>query len=138
MLSTIRPGDTVYFLGDLVFGQISRWRKYLEELTSRGTWHFVRGNHDKKKSDREFLDCGFATVQDFVILESKWGRALLSHYPLRNHDERYFEIVRELGYQYLFNECVVNIHGHTHSFSFDEKQFVNVSVEARGFGPLLI
>lgn len=127
-----------YFLGDLLFGIY--WAKTVQRLIEESgiDWHFIRGNHDRKLSDKKILGMGFKSVQDYLILETRFGKALLSHYPIINHDPRYLSRVIELNSVFEANKCAVNIHGHTHSFSHPDPRLINVSVEATNYQPMEI
>lgn len=134
IFNTISPGDRVYFLGDLCFGNTKPYYDLIVSLTSICDWYFIRGNHDKSLRVGTIKNLGFVDVADNCILESKqYGKSLLSHYPISNHDPRYVDRVAMLYEKFLAEKCTSNIHGHTHSYSFPNKLFVNVSVEVCGF-----
>jgi calcineurin-like phosphoesterase family protein len=89
----VKPGDTVYHLGDVVINQKSL------HLVSRlnGRKILVRGNHDIFK-DKQYTDVGFEQIHGVRVFVDKF---ILSHIPLHP-------------------DCVtkrfkVNVHGHLHA-----------------------
>jgi calcineurin-like phosphoesterase family protein len=89
----VKPGDTVYHLGDVVINQKSL------HLVSRlnGRKILIRGNHDIFK-DKQYRDVGFEQLHGVRVFVDKF---ILSHIPLHP-------------------ECVtgrfrVNVHGHLHA-----------------------
>ena len=132
----VAPQDTVYFLGDLVFGS-KDYRLFFADGFSRLPGHkiFVRGNHDKKRTDEYLTSCGFEEIHDpdLFLPDRRW---LLSHYPLTCIDERR---VRELAFilaDYDELGAVANIHGHSHSAHSPDDRCVNVSVEVCDMAPI--
>lgn len=90
---TLQPTDHVFHLGDVFIGKYQGWDEIRTQLP--GTWHLVRGNHDKKHSPTWWLDHGFASVCDSMIFRGAW----LTHHPAR----------------FLPQGCDINIHGHLHN-----------------------
>jgi calcineurin-like phosphoesterase family protein len=75
----VRPGDTVYHLGDFTFRSSTGADIYLARLN--GKIHLVAGNHDAETLAKHANL--FASVS--LILEVKVGgqRLVLCHYPMR-------------------------------------------------------
>jgi calcineurin-like phosphoesterase family protein len=89
----VKPGDTVYHLGDVVINKKSL------HLVSRlnGRKILIRGNHDIFK-DQDYRDVGFEQIHGVRVFVDKF---ILSHIPLHP-------------------DCVtdrfkVNVHGHLHA-----------------------
>ena len=89
----VKPGDTVYHLGDVVINQKSL------HLVSRlnGRKILIRGNHDIFK-DKQYAEVGFEQIHGVRVFVDKF---ILSHIPLHP-------------------DCVtdrfkVNVHGHLHA-----------------------
>ena len=83
----------------------------------------LKGNHDKGRTNKWFLECGFDKVynKDFLLINN--SKIILSHYPIDSD---------LIGDYY-------NIHGHIHNNKLcDNKveRFKNVSVEVIGYTPI--
>ena len=89
----VKPGDTVYHLGDVVINQKSL------HLVSRlnGRKILVRGNHDIFK-DKQYAEVGFEQIHGVRVFVDKF---ILSHIPL--HPDCVTERFK------------VNVHGHLHA-----------------------
>lgn len=89
----VKPGDTVYHLGDVVINQKSL------HLVSRlnGRKILVRGNHDIFK-DKQYAEVGFEQIHGVRVFVDKF---ILSHIPL--HPDCVTDRFR------------VNVHGHLHA-----------------------
>jgi calcineurin-like phosphoesterase family protein len=85
-IKTIKPGDTVYFLGDISFKGYEYTRPIIAGLP--GTKIAVRGNHDK--GHIALLQSGFDAVVDYVEVMVLGKHVTMSHFPLRG-------IIRESG-----------------------------------------
>ena len=109
--SVVRPKDTVWHLGDVLFGRHSF--KMLGQLN--GIKKLVKGNHDTynvKNYLHYFNDVhGCYKMDDF----------LLSHIPM--HESQ----------KYRFKG---NIHGHMHGKSLPDPFYYNVSCEQINFRPI--
>jgi calcineurin-like phosphoesterase family protein len=88
----VKPGDTVYHLGDVVINKKSL------HLVSRlnGRKILIRGNHDIFK-DEEYREVGFEQIHGVRVFVDKF---ILSHIPL--HPDCVTERFK------------VNVHGHLH------------------------
>ena len=89
----VKPGDTVYHLGDVVINQKSL------HLVSRlnGRKILIRGNHDIFK-DKQYAEVGFEQIHGVRVFVDKF---ILSHIPL--HPDCVTERFK------------VNVHGHLHA-----------------------
>lgn len=107
----VKPKDTVWHLGDAVFG-----RRNLTILAKlNGYKRFVMGNHDIYGAE-EYLKY-FATLHGTV----EYKGMVLSHAPL--HES-------QLKRWYL------NIHGHLHTKTIDNPKYINVSCEQINLTPI--
>ena len=92
----VKPGDVVYFLGDLQFSTAKVW---MESITSiQGVEvHLIQGNHDSKKV------CNFkgwittSSLKDIKVNDTK---IVLCHYPIEEWRGK--------------NHGSIHLHGHTH------------------------
>ena len=111
--ATVKPKDTVWHLGDVLFGQEAF--KTLARLNGRKK--LIMGNHDQysTQSYLEYFDkCyGAAKVRDCI----------LTHIPV--HPSQFYR------FKY-------NIHGHLHSSALDDRRYINVSAEHTGLAPVLL
>lgn len=109
--SVVRPKDTVWHLGDVLFGV-----EAFDTLGRlNGTKNLILGNHDKYPITK--YTNSFKKVRGTTIFAGYW----LSHQPLAvSSIER-------------FNG---NIHGHMHSKCIDDERYINVSVERINLTPI--
>lgn len=113
----VKKDDTVWHLGDLLFGKATINHEILDRLAGRKK--LVMGNHDDFSNQYLYKEifprferiCGVGQVHGFV----------LTHIPIAD-----FSLGRWKG----------NIHGHTHSHSINDKRYINVSCEQVGLTPI--
>lgn len=122
--------DAVLWLGDCFFHSESA-EKVLSRLN--GSKWLLRGNHDKRVTDAQFLKAGFEAVfsMHFASFIDEVP-VRFSHYPYEGYssDLRYPDRrpPRESG--------VVLVHGHTHEKNrLTLKKTVHVGVDAWDYGP---
>ena len=96
--SVVKPGDKVYHLGDVTFGDKER---YIGSIHNRlhGQKHLIVGNHD----DVKFLAPYFAKVMLWCMFPD-WG-LLLTHVPVHPST---------LGEGRFDGKGMTNVHGHIH------------------------
>lgn len=113
----VRPGDTVYDLGDVLFGTSIAAFEILKRLNGRHV--LIKGNHDRAKLKRYVEH--FADVRSEVMVKSSKGVPILcSHRPqILPHDE-----------------LVFNVHGHLHHHIMRDPRYINVSVEHTNYAPV--
>lgn len=115
----VRPGDTVFHLGDFSGNSPERDRELLRRLN--GEKVLVLGNHDRRRAPEEWRELGFAEAVSWPIL---WeGFFLLSHEPVYVNS----------------NMPYANLYGHVHgnpSYRDASPQSVCVSVERTDYVPL--
>ncbi len=102
--STVKKRDILYVLGDIAFKRdgLEKCKRIICQK------RLVMGNHDKF-SIEEYQSAGFKIIQGTVRYKEFW----LTHAPIHP----------------LVLRGLVNIHGHVHSHSLDDKRYVNVCVE---------
>ena len=118
----VRPGDTLWILGDVAMGG---WRDNILPLMAlvagyRINAHAVLGNHDRPAPNNSnghayvsdfAMRGGFASVSTVAKISVEGRSLLMSHYPYdgdHTEEERYDQFrLRDLGTTLL--------HGHTHS-----------------------
>jgi calcineurin-like phosphoesterase family protein len=113
---TVRPGDRVFYLGDLSYNESGApLRNYLDRLNGRIT--FIRGNHDT----------GMPAAVERELLRYRGEEILFVHNPKKAPDG--------------FRGWVV--HGHTHNSDLRRSPFadvgrrrINVSAEVIGYRPV--
>lgn len=122
----VRPGDTVWHLGDVSMGGPARFGRFVEQL--HGTIHLIAGNHDavhpmhrdSHRHQRSWLEY-FDSIQTMARRKSSGRYMLLSHFPYRGEGARGMAD-RHTQYR-LRNEGIPLVHGHTHDeaqrLSFD-------------------
>lgn len=109
----ITKRDTVFVLGDAVFTE-----ETLEDISRlKGTKVLVRGNHDVLNAST-YLTV-FKDVAGMIRSRASW----LTHAPIHPQELR----------------GKINIHGHVHSATIDDRRYRNVSLENTiPFAPVLL
>lgn len=80
----VKPGDTVYHLGDFAFEKQTDVRARCAFLN--GQKHLILGNHDKEivKHRNKLLECGaFASIQEYKEIKYEDRKFVLFHYGMR-------------------------------------------------------
>ena len=137
----VLPEDTLLHHGDFTFGPkaerervASRWKQIdcKEKI-------LILGNHDRHPLSYYEKECGFTVVVPFFLVRD---RVLFSHYPRAffgeyRKDERYQRETEELARVYQEQNCIMQVHGHTHSWCHpDRDTYMNVSVENINYSPV--
>ena len=126
--SRVRPNDTVYILGDLIFRSKVPVDSYLSRL--RGKKHLIIGNHDKGWMKKTDMSEHFVSVERFAEISDGQHKMTLCHYPLMSWNH-----IAKGSYM---------IHGHIHN-SRDAMYFplmrqmpnlLNAGVEINGYHPV--
>ena len=119
---TVKPNDTIYHLGDVLFGHNKD--KWLAENFSKlqGKKHLILGNHDNPK----FLMPYFNSIALWKDLSS--DGLIFSHAPL--HPSTLAESHR------FCTGKVLNVHGHIHSNPSPEGPYKWWSVEQINYTPV--
>lgn len=120
----VAPNDTVYHLGDVVFGGKAIREGILSRLNG---YKILRlGNHDHRTSKAQWLKYFDEVYEDDILLDD----ICLSHYPLSD-----YEMDRLLAVGLIKG----NVHGHVHSQigDLDQTKYKCVSVELTDYRPIL-
>lgn len=126
--AVVGPRDTVYHLGDIVWGNPKRMVAILERLN--GTIHLVSGNHDTKAALKKPCVDRFASVAPLLEIkvqdpEVKGGRLIvLCHYAMRVWNRRHH------GSWHLYGHSHGKLPEEPGSLSFD------VGVDCWDFTPI--
>lgn len=139
--SIVNPEDTIIHLGDVSCGlkNYKDGEALIKKLFSKlnGTKHLIKGNHDYKEN-RYYIDLGFNTVQDYIIVEN----TLLCHYPLEHskYDNEYQKQIEELKQIAKTNNITEVWHGHSHTKHYTEIEIKhrNFAVELNNYSPVLV
>jgi len=140
--AVVRPDDTVWHLGDVGMGRLSRFAEWIGML--HGEIHLITGNHDAcapihrgaHKHQRQWLSTGFASIQAYARLRINGKSVLLSHFPYRGSGDHTAE---ERYTQYRFvDDGNWLLHGHTHSTERQQGRQVHVGLDAWGLKPVSV
>lgn len=111
--SVVRKRDTVWHLGDVLFGRHSF--RHLARLN--GTKKLVAGNHDC------YPTAAYLEHFNRVVGAAEVAGCLLTHIPVHESQFRRYRL---------------NIHGHLHSRKIDDKRYRCVSAEHNNLTPIAI
>lgn len=136
--ASVKPEDTVYFLGDFSFGSNENTTELLSELN--GEKILIKGNHDKG-SIGTHIQRGFKEVHTSLIIQIANESVQLCHYPYappkevileKNLKPEWFKRNPPRKKQWL-------LHGHVHSKVRYQHEFqIDVGVDAWNFYPASI
>lgn len=112
----VRPGDEVWHLGDLSFGDVPKISRIVTRLNGR--INLVTGNHDKKIKWNKDIQRLFESVQSYKTMVVGSAQLVLFHFPI-----------------YEWEDChkgSIHFHGHTHgSVQFPDQRVFDVGVDNR-------
>lgn len=91
LIKTVKDGDTLFHLGDVIFGDYSKLKPYLDQV--KGSKVLILGNHDRK-SDNWYRQNGFDVVCSSMVIKG----VLMTHEP-----------------KDYYGGCYGNLHGHIHN-----------------------
>lgn len=122
--SVVKPGDKVWHLGDVMFGDKEKFQRLWPKL--HGSKRLCVGNHD----DIRYLTSGGFFQK--VVLERKFKeeRLHLAHIPL--HQSQH-----ETGAPGSGN-FLCQVHGHIHGNPTPTGRYINVSVEVVNYTPVAL
>lgn len=98
----VKPGDTVFHLGDFAFGGSQLWSNMLDKLN--GDIHLVLGNHDMKNLRQGYMS-RFKSVSHQQVLRVGDRFVYLNHYPFLCYGGTYRNP----------KQVVYQLFGHVHS-----------------------
>lgn len=115
---TVKPGDIVYHLGDVFFGDKQWFKTFWPKL--HGSKRLIVGNHD----DVKFLSAGgfFQKIMMWRIIPEY--KVVLTHVPI---------LMDQGNHKYEYN-----IHGHIHWHDSPSNKYKNVCVEKIDYTPIHI
>ena len=124
--SKVRPGDTVYILGDLYFGKTAeRLDGFLSRLN--GNKILILGNHDYSKF-KDVYRRNFVAVKDYdetyITVDGIKTKVVMSHYPMLAWNGQH--------------RGSIMLHGHCHSnmrYPFINR-IMDVGVDAQNWFPV--
>jgi calcineurin-like phosphoesterase family protein len=121
--SVVKPGDKVYHLGDVFFGDKEWFKKMWPRLN--GSKRLVIGNHD----DVKFLSSGgfFGKVMMWRMFPE--FNILMSHVPL--HESGLYRGAKK-------DSPMLNVHGHIHQNKSPKGPYKCVCVEQTNYTPVHI
>lgn len=102
--AVVKPGDTVYILGDFCWGKTDEWLRIIRKL--KGNKVLIQGNHDLKQYPPE-LRQHFTDIKDYKIIldnghNNEGRKVILCHYPIP-------------FYKHANNKKYFMLHGHVHN-----------------------
>ncbi|PZT52200.1 metallophosphoesterase [Paenibacillus silvae] len=122
--NTVSSNDKVYYLGDFVFGGITKWESIIPRL--KGKIHLTVGNHDNANAVKKMIH-HFEEVENMIVRKIDKQHLFLFHYPI------------EIG----LTPNAYSIHGHIHSKPSNHVNQINVGIDSTftkdsvGFGNLI-
>lgn len=118
--SVVSPNDTLYILGDVVFGGTDVITSLLSRIN--GYKILILGNHDRY-SVTMARKMGFDEAYDHPIyLPEGHGKVILSHYPLKEAFDNPY--------------VVYNLHGHLHNSKLILPNYLNVNIAMNEYYPI--
>lgn len=121
--SVVMPGDKVYHLGDVFFGDKEWFKKNWPRL--KGKKRLIVGNHD----DITFLSSGGFFSKVYMWRVFRDFNLLLTHVPVHPST---------LGEDRLDGRQIINVHGHIHQNPSPEGPYRCVCVEQTNYTPVHI
>lgn len=118
--AVVRPGDTVYNLGDVCWGtKDETWTELFGRLN--GVFRLIRGNHDypllEKKGRKMFTHPKIASVRDYDELKLNGHKVIISHFPFARWNRMHYGSI--------------HLHGHEHGNLSPEGRRLDVGLDAR-------
>lgn len=123
----VKPGDTVYHLGDFFMGKASDWPEIMAYLD--GDIILIRGNHDKGTTTK-YLNLGFKEVHNDLIREIDGKKVWMNHYPWHDYKRELLRPERNVK-TYDIALC-----GHIHQHWKYKDGLFNVGVDVNNFTPI--
>lgn len=80
---TVKPGDTLYHLGDWSFGDFENILKYRRRINCRNV-HLILGNHDHHiERNRAGIRGAFSSVTPYLEISFNKEHIIMCHYPFK-------------------------------------------------------
>lgn len=139
--ATVKPGDTVWHLGDVGMGTEDHILECVARLN--GAIHLVTGNHDvvwpgnrhAQKRQRAWLSV-FASVQQYARHRFLHEQVLLNHFPYDNDMQAHHVGPDRYAPYRPPNLGGFLLHGHVHTEWSVRGRQINVGVDAHDFRPV--
>ena len=80
----VKPNDTVFILGDMVWGRSSNWEKFLPRLTGKKV--LIKGNHDKIDDTNSKF---FTNIVEYLEVSDCGCKVIMCHYPILFYRQNY-------------------------------------------------
>ena len=139
---TLKPGDTLYFLGDLSLNP--KWSGWLMPQIPKGVEYImIPGNHDScfsfptrqgpkhEKMLAKYLADGWSAIHQELTLTLKNGmNVLMAHMPYAPKEEGYDVRYLELRPK---DQGMTLLHGHAHGYYKKNGRMIDVGVDAHDF-----
>jgi calcineurin-like phosphoesterase family protein len=119
--SIVSKKDVTYILGDITMEKASQYY-WLNELN--GIKKVILGNHDEPQHVPELLKYVNNVAAMKYLKHKEYGNIILSHAP-----------IHPCELEYRFN---INIHGHVHENTLEDKRYINVCAEVIDYKPKLL
>lgn len=116
----VNKRDTVWILGDITMEKSNY--EILDRLN--GIKKVILGNHDQPQHVPKLLQFVNKVCACLYIKDKTFGNIILSHIPVHS---------QELEYRWK-----LNIHGHVHENTLDDKRYINISAEVIDYKPKLL
>lgn len=97
--SVVKPGDTVYHLGDFCWGKIEEWERILKLLN--GNKVIIQGNHDLRQYTPAVKRL-LSDIKNYKEIRDNGTNIILSHYPI-------------MTYKHSYDPTVYMLYGHVHN-----------------------
>ena len=131
--NTVKPEDTVYHLGDVIFYGRDQADKIIKNLN--GTKIVIRGNHDKGL--HRLKEYGFVEAYENLTISLSNGRLVnLCHYPYYEHSVKSPYAKPKQLKKNLHDDGKWLICGHVHEVWKNIDKMVNVGVDVWDFKPV--
>jgi calcineurin-like phosphoesterase family protein len=125
----VKPGETIFHLGDFCFAGRSKTRPILERLN--GEIILVQGNHDHSAHTRLFK-----TVVNAWHTKIAGQDVSLSHYPFWYEDSEKLDGGGRYKERRLENKGQWLLHGHVHHHWKRKDRMINVGVDVWNWAPV--
>lgn len=123
----VRPGDTVYILGDLAEADHQRAIRLLKRLPGRKV--LVLGNHDTNEAALAYRKSRlFAGIRRYDKTMDFGKEIILSHYPMMDWEDRQFGSIHIYGH--IHNKDLPEIREY-----YKDKPCYNCGADVIGFTP---